>query len=297
MKNKIVLIIPYFGRIPNYFNVWLKGVKFNPSIDFLFFTDDKKIYNYTLPSNLRVKIESFASFKERIQNVIPFKISLTEPYKLCDYRPAYGLVLQNLISGYDFWGFCDIDMVFGDISKYVSSEILQNYDRIYNLGHLSIFRNDSRINQLFMRSNNFSDCLSYKYVFTHNFGFYFDETGVYKYGYGQSTVAERLSDIRLYKNNDCADIDPSSYKLSLFDSDLKFDFIKFDHGHVYAIKDSKVKKEFVYAHFQKRDFEIDKNLNDTFYIGPSIISNDFNKVKDSLSSKRKAKNFNYRKRK
>ena len=37
--KKIVFIIPYFGKWPSYFSMWLKSIKANPTIDFLIITD------------------------------------------------------------------------------------------------------------------------------------------------------------------------------------------------------------------------------------------------------------------
>ncbi|WP_430521799.1 DUF6625 family protein [Lactobacillus gallinarum] len=36
-KNRVVIIIPYFGKFPNYFNFWLKSALENKDFDFLFF--------------------------------------------------------------------------------------------------------------------------------------------------------------------------------------------------------------------------------------------------------------------
>ena len=41
MKS-IAFIVPYFGKLPSMFNYWLKSVEYNPSIDFLIFTDCEK---------------------------------------------------------------------------------------------------------------------------------------------------------------------------------------------------------------------------------------------------------------
>lgn len=42
MRNQvpIALVVPYFGKFPNYFNLWLKTATFQTGlIDFLLFTD------------------------------------------------------------------------------------------------------------------------------------------------------------------------------------------------------------------------------------------------------------------
>lgn len=40
MKNRIGIIGIYFGKLPNYFDVWAKSCASNPSVDFHVITDD-----------------------------------------------------------------------------------------------------------------------------------------------------------------------------------------------------------------------------------------------------------------
>ena len=40
--KKIVFICPYFGAFPNYFNLTLKSIEYNKTIDWLIITDIKK---------------------------------------------------------------------------------------------------------------------------------------------------------------------------------------------------------------------------------------------------------------
>ena len=37
--KRIAFVIPWFGNFRNDFPFWMKSVEFNPTIDFLFFTD------------------------------------------------------------------------------------------------------------------------------------------------------------------------------------------------------------------------------------------------------------------
>ena len=45
------------------------------------------------------------------------------------------------VKKYDFWGYCDLDLIFGDIRKFVNEEVLNTYEKIYNRGHLTLFKN------------------------------------------------------------------------------------------------------------------------------------------------------------
>lgn len=285
--NKKAIVIPYFGKLPSYFKAWLISANNNDDIDFIIITDDNRIYQYKLNSNIKIFITNFSNFKAKFQKYVDFKISLEYPYKICDYRPMYGLALSDILKSYDFWGFGDFDVILGDIRKFIRPEIFKNYDRIYNYGALSFYKNTKKMNYLFKRKVSYSDCLSYDYVYKTNFSLYFDEMGGHKYGFGQSTVAIREKDIDLYCNNDCADVKPTYFNFELYNSNDKYDFFEYDKGKVWGIKDGKRMKEYVYLHFQKRRIKVDDVLNiNHFYIGPTIISSNRDKIERSFKNKK-----------
>lgn len=51
----IAFVIPYFGKLPNSFLIFLESCGINSDIDFFIFTDDRTDYDY--PSNV-VRIKS-----------------------------------------------------------------------------------------------------------------------------------------------------------------------------------------------------------------------------------------------
>ena len=55
--KKCIIILPYFGKFNNYFNLFLKSCEKNPDFSWLIFTDDKSKYNY--PENVRVEYMKF----------------------------------------------------------------------------------------------------------------------------------------------------------------------------------------------------------------------------------------------
>ena len=100
MNKKAVLIIPYFGKKPNYFNLWLKSAEKNP--DYTFFIYSDLDLNVSKNSNVKVKNISFCELQKRIKNLFGEDIKIKNPYKLCDYRPAYGLIFKDDIVDFDF---------------------------------------------------------------------------------------------------------------------------------------------------------------------------------------------------
>lgn len=146
----IRIFIPYFGRFPSYFPFFLKSCGYNPEIDFLIFTDQELAGE--LPQNVKIHNMSFESFKKMAQSKLALderNLKVLTPYKLCDYRPAYGVLFSDYLRDADFWGFCDVDLIFGRIFDVLSMEIMQDCDRVLNQGHLTLYRNTPEINHLF----------------------------------------------------------------------------------------------------------------------------------------------------
>lgn len=174
MKRKIVFIIIYLGEFPWYFPYFIKSCGFNPDIDFKIFSD-ANIPSSIKPSNVELINYSLDQFNKDATRALGFDIKLKEAYKLCDFKPAYGFIFPQIINEYDFWGYCDIDLVFGDIRSFMDDEILNIYDVIsarhdYLTGCFALYRNTPYLNILFMESKN------YRKVFTENANFFFDET-------------------------------------------------------------------------------------------------------------------------
>jgi hypothetical protein len=169
---RIAFIVIYFGSVPWYFRFFQESCVHNPDVDFILITDlDLK---GDMPDNIIVVRSSLDEISKKCTDRLGFKISLMNPYKLCDLKPAYGWIFSDLIEGYDFWGHSDIDLVFGNIRSLLTADILNRYDvitskREYIAGFFSLFRNNKKINTLFMRSRD------YRKVFQDSAFYDFDE--------------------------------------------------------------------------------------------------------------------------
>ena len=164
-----IVIVCYYGTFPAWMNLWVKSCALNPDFDFLLVTDSEL---QDLPANIILHQECFSDLRNRFCKALGFEVSLESPYKLCDYKPAYGLAFQDLIQGYDFWGHCDIDMVFGRIGHFLTDELFQQYDRLCTYGHLLFYRNTDAINRLFMKRGS---VFNYRTVFRRKWNYAFDE--------------------------------------------------------------------------------------------------------------------------
>jgi hypothetical protein len=73
--------------------------------------------------------------------------SCLTPYKLCDYKPAYGLIYAQELKGYDYWGDCDLDVIFGRLSHFLTPDIFGRYDRYFTQGHFCFYANKEEVNR------------------------------------------------------------------------------------------------------------------------------------------------------
>lgn len=163
---KIALILPYFGHFDKLFPLWLETCRWNKGIDWLLFTDDKSKYDY--PENVKVTYTTFHLLKERIQNLYDFTISLDKPYRICNFRPAFGELYQEELKGYDAWGFCDNDMLYGDLTNSIPKVLPEKY-KIGGFGHLSIVPNTGEIRTIYRYAD------AYKKAFSVSNLLFFDE--------------------------------------------------------------------------------------------------------------------------
>lgn len=275
--KKIVFICPYFGAFPNYFNLTLKSIEYNKSIDWLIITDIKKEYNY--PDNVKIINMTFTELQKKVQSCFDFDICLNKPFKMCDFRPAYGLIFKDYLDGYDFWGHCDFDCIYGDLRKFLSDDILEKNERIYCLGHMSLYKNNNKINNIF--KNKLDEETNYKNIFTKERPFSFDEMGIIR-------IMDKEK-VNIYNKFVFADIYPWEKPLisvetfvnvrekthnSYIDKN-KRQIFEFDNGILRSIyldnkNDENIKKqEYMYIHLQRRFM---KNLvvdNNKFLIIPN----------------------------
>lgn len=260
--KKICFVICYFGKLPDYYKIWKYSCSYNEDVDFLVFTDNniKSEYNNVKIVNLTLK-ELERCFSEKLNLDIRFE---NKPYKLCDFKPAYGLLFSEYLEEYDFWGHCDIDQVFGKIRKFITDDILENYCKIQKWGHLTLYKNTKAINEMF---KNDGAIYSYKTVFSTDENYAFDETT------GINKIFEK-NNIESYNKIKIADIDRkySRYKL---DGDRNYNnqIFYWENGEIKRayIDAGEVKvDEFCYLHFQKRNPKILMNVDskkiESFYI-------------------------------
>lgn len=246
---RICIINVYMGKLPPCFRKWLESCSWNPTIDFKLITDQDL---HVTTSNVSIIHMSFDQVKERAtQALSEFGLTpcIDRPYKLCDFKPVYGLMFGDLIEGYDYWGHCDLDLVFGDLRKFFIDYQLGDYQKFLNLGHLSLFKNDATMNRAFsLPVGGVLPCVD---ALTRPGVFYFDESGMQRIC--------KDNGLRLFEKRVFADIATIYKRFRLALDDVNYDYQAFfvENGAVYrAYKagDDIAIDEFIYIHFKQRYF-------------------------------------------
>ena len=208
-------------------------------------------------NNIKVYRMSFDQFREMVQNKFDFPIVLDRPYKICDYRPAFAYILSDYVKGYDFWGWGDIDVVYGDIRHFVTDEVLSRYKMISGFGHFTLYRNDEYTNTFFMKE--VDGYVSYKEAFTNQYSMYFDE---YEYkGFGDKWRGCHPEDCWLEWPFDNVSRPKEAYHFNSLNREWKQVIFEHIDKKLYMIRfyNGKMeKRESLYAHFQHRGFMKDR---------------------------------------
>lgn len=279
---RIALILPYFGKFQNYYKFWLQSCINNPSVDFFILTDDKDFIRNVKQQNVGgvyVLPYTLERLKKHFERILQTSICLKSPYKLCDYKPMYGLLFENYLKDYDFWGHCDNDLVFGNIRSFLTDDILSAYDRIFSRGHLSLYRNRHDVNRYFMKSEFCKDIPSWKKVVKSDKSFAFDEWP------GVSCLWKTFDIKKMYDEIVFDDIfiakkEFLSYqKMTQLDCGKSHFIFEYDNGELYRWylndKTGAISKEpTLYAHFQKRKMQVKtENVNRYLIVPNQFIEN------------------------
>lgn len=291
--KKCVFIIPYFGKLPDSLPVFLKTCAPNKDFDFLFFTDDQRKFDH--PGNVKVVYMSFEDLRALIQSKFDFAITLNRPYKLCDYKPAYGYIFEEYLVNYPFWGHCDIDTILGDLGHFLTDDLLSKYDKLFCLGHMILYRNTFENNRTFMMKA--CGKTLYKEYFSTEEITAFDET----WGTKPSINTIFLENNKRVLNEDWSlnfKIFPTAFTRVRYNAE-KDSFITlprektvytWQNGKIicYSIKNGQIiSHEEMYMHFQSRKMRYDKRVLklDSF----KAVPNKFLLLKRCINSKQNFK--------
>jgi hypothetical protein len=161
-QKKIIFLMPYFGCWPEWFEFYLESCRWNSSIDWLFFTDCPMPEN--APANVRFITVSFQDYQQLVSDRLGINFKTESSYALCNLKPAYGFIHQEYLDGYDYFGFGDVDVIYGDLRAFYTDEVL-SYNTLSThknrvSGHLFPIANNERWRNAFRQIPNWQYWMS-----------------------------------------------------------------------------------------------------------------------------------------
>lgn len=142
-RGRVLLIIPYFGAFGPWFPLFLHTISKQRTIDLLLVTDQELA---PPPPNVRRLKMNLCQMRERASRRLNLSLALDHPRKLCDLKPAYGLIFAEHLSGYDYWAYGDEDLFFGDVDGMLAPRLEAEPDVLSptqnaTVGHLTVVKN------------------------------------------------------------------------------------------------------------------------------------------------------------
>ena len=146
------MLCPYFGVWPKWINFFVESCKWNPDVRWRIYTDCGTPENKA--DNVNFIPISFGEYKGLVRERLKIGFDPDQPYKLCDIKPALGTIHEREIADYPFFGYCDIDVIYGDISRFYGEKKFAGLDVISThperlSGHFAVLRNTSSLRRAF----------------------------------------------------------------------------------------------------------------------------------------------------
>lgn len=161
-RNSACFVVVYFGEWPAWFDYFLESCARNPGFHWMFFTTSaerpKAPENVSFHEIDKVRLEELVSRKLGL----PYQFSYG--YKLCDLKPAYGDIFSDYLSDFDYWGYTDIDLIWGDLGRFLDESMTGEYDVITAstrllVGHCTLLRNSDDLRTLYRRAPGYPEKL------------------------------------------------------------------------------------------------------------------------------------------
>jgi len=152
MKS-IVIIIDYFGAWPEWFEVFLASCRWNPTVHWHMHTDCPIPEEY--PPNVKFFPMTFDEYRRRIGDTLDLLLDDIDPYKICELRTASGVIFEDEIRGFDYFGYGDLDVIYGDIRHFYNDHVLSHNvistHEWCTSGHFLLMKNIHMLRQAFKR--------------------------------------------------------------------------------------------------------------------------------------------------
>jgi hypothetical protein len=189
--RKAVMLLPYMGPLPHWMDLFLLTASRNPSFRFVLYTD-QPFDHFPQYENVDWRPTKLGDIRDRFIDRTGLTIpNLERAYKLCDFKPTYGDLFSEEIKE-PFWGFGDIDMLWGRLDQFMTPDVFENDvisgDPNRLCGPFTLFRNTPEITTLYRSAPGFERA----FMDTLNIHT-FDEKGMSDFVIGQPALRLALN--------------------------------------------------------------------------------------------------------
>jgi len=140
------MVVPYFGQYPEWFDLWMRNTERmrEHGYDFLFDTDEQ-------------------DFRKRVWRKLGIECPpMNGTGRVWNFRPAFGMLYEDEIKEFDFWGHTDFDCVYGRVEDWVTANFLDGLDvhsnhDDYICGPWTLYRNTPVVNTMFQATGEWKE--------------------------------------------------------------------------------------------------------------------------------------------
>lgn len=139
-------------------DAFLRSCECNPHVTWLIFSDIKTS-DYR-PGNVQFIDLKKADLSALIFHKTNIRHTLEDPHKLCDFKPLYGHIFEDYLREYEYWGHCDMDVIWGDLFSFLNAITFQHFDLVSTRpnaisGHFTIYKNTQSLNLFYRKVPNY----------------------------------------------------------------------------------------------------------------------------------------------
>ena len=115
---RLLVMTVFFGPLPPWLPLTLYSMEANHGVDFVVVGDAKP--PSVLPKNVRFENIAYDEMQRRIGQLTGKRVKYLNTYKANDIKPLLPALYPSAFEGYEWWGWADLDVVFGNLLKFLA---------------------------------------------------------------------------------------------------------------------------------------------------------------------------------
>ena len=114
----LLIMSVFFGPLPPWLPLTLHSMAANSKVDFVVVGDAPP--PAIVPPNVRFERVSYQQMQQNLATITGRSVKYTNTYKANDIKPLLPALYPSAFMGYEWWGWADLDVVFGDLLKFLA---------------------------------------------------------------------------------------------------------------------------------------------------------------------------------